>query len=110
MRLLLSSFTGLREVFVVGEILKTTVFHELMSYLPDTTSFVNLFGLSECQCTCTYKLDHPKDATIDSSSVPIGRSLPERKIMLLDDHEQEITAVDVIGELHVAGKRGGSRL
>lgn len=85
--------------------MKVSLFHEISSYLPATTSFVNLFGQSECQCICTYKVDDPNHALFDSSVVPIGYGLPGCRIALFDEHEQEITAIDTIGELYVASKQ-----
>ena len=84
--------------------MKTTVLNQFMPYLSEETTFINLFGQSECQCICTYQINGRCQTFHDSSVVPIGRPLPGCAVALLDDQGEAITKPNIIGELFVTGE------
>ena len=92
------------QFLVSGESLKASVLRQAAPYIPVTTTFVNLFGQSECQCICIHQVNDVQHASFVSSLIPTGRALPGCTVALFDENDKAITTVDTVGELFVTGE------
>ncbi|CAF4275615.1 unnamed protein product, partial [Rotaria sordida] len=60
----------------------------------------SLYGSSECFSVMFHRVHEPR-TTI--GIIPTGSSLPHYQCYLFDEQQQQVTAVDQIGEIHVCG-------
>lgn len=72
----------LKKVFFVGEVFPTKQLHKWLTTLPDI-QYVNLYGSSELAGICCY-YEIP-DADHQPDILPIGKPLPNCKVLLLRD-------------------------
>lgn len=88
------------KVIFSGEVMPMKHLNMWMEKLPEAT-FINVYGPTEITCNCTY---HVIDRTRDYRDViPIGKSFPNERVMLLDDSGHEIKAPHTIGNICVSG-------
>lgn len=88
----------LRRVFFVGEVFPMKQLNKWRRALPDVR-YVNLYGSSEIAgVACHYPVEGEFD---DADTLPIGGSLPNCQVRLVDDG-QVIGAPDVVGEVYIA--------
>ncbi len=88
----------LRRVFFVGEVFPMKQLNKWRTALPHI-DYVNLYGSSELAGIACY---FPVEGEFaDSDSLPIGRSLPNCTVMLVDKG-QIITCSDKVGEIYIA--------
>ncbi|MFJ3020747.1 amino acid adenylation domain-containing protein [Streptomyces tendae] len=71
--------TGLRAVLLAGEVLTGDVVRRLRDALPDVR-LANLYGPSETILATWHAVQEPP-----SGPVPVGRSIPGRQVLVLDD-------------------------
>lgn len=89
-----------REILFSGEAMPVKQLNIWRKHLPDT-KFVNLYGPTEITCNCTYyKIEREFE---DNEKIPIGRPFPNRKVFLLGEDNERITAPGIIGEICVTG-------
>ncbi|HEX5745893.1 MAG TPA: amino acid adenylation domain-containing protein [Archangium sp.] len=98
-----ATFRNVDTLFFGGEAADPTALRELFKHGPPRR-LVNGYGPTECTVFSTYyDVATPPPA---GSSVPIGRSLGNGAIYILDKHMQHVP-IGVPGELYVAGERLG---
>lgn len=91
---------NLKEVITAGEQLQITAnIKELFKKLKDGALY-NQYGPTESHVVTSYKLD--KNPEKWPSLPPIGYSLPNSKLFVLDEYQQPIPA-GIIGELYIGG-------
>lgn len=91
--------TALRAIMFSGEVMPIKHLNKLRKYLPDVM-YVNLYGPTEITCNCTYYIVDREFAP--GESLPIGVPFPNERILLLNEHDQEV-APGGTGELCVSG-------
>ena len=90
----------LKLVMFSGEVLPVKVLNYWKSYLPQI-QYVNLYVPTEITCNCTYYIvDRPFN---EADVLPIGKPFKNTRILLLNEHQQEILEKDCKGEICVAG-------
>lgn len=90
--------TAVNKVLFSGEVMPLKHLQEWRQALPQAM-FVNLYGPTEITCNCTYyKVEQECQGTI-----PIGKAFPNEKVFLLNESQNEVCAVNVEGEICVAG-------
>lgn len=90
----------LRMVMFSGEVMPNKVLNYWRNNCPDI-QYVNLYGPTEITCNCTYyKVERIFQ---DTDVLPIGTTFYNSKVFLLDEHDNQVTAYDSIGEICVAG-------
>ncbi len=90
----------IKKVLFSGEVMPLKHLKDWQKHLPCTT-FVNLYGPTEITCNCTYHIiDHSADY---ENGIPIGKAFDNKKVMLLDAENREITCPGVTGEICVGG-------
>ncbi len=88
----------LRRVFFVGEVFPMKQLNKWRSALPHI-DYVNLYGSSEIAgVACFFPVE---GEFADGDSLPIGKSLPNCTVRLVDKG-QVITAPDTVGEIYIA--------
>lgn len=97
----LKNYAGdLKVVLFAGEAMPTPVFNYWFEKIPGAL-FANLYGPTEITVDCTFKiLDHALDT---DAPVPIGKPCRNTKVLLLDNNQNEITEIGIIGEIYVRG-------
>lgn len=92
--------TSVKKIIFSGEVMPMKHLNEWMSHLPDTI-FVNVYGPTEITCNCTYHvIDRKRDY---NGLIPIGKSFPNERVILLDEEDNEIKEKNKIGEICVCG-------
>ncbi len=94
------AFTGLTQLLVGGEALSVSHVHRALARFPSLW-LVNGYGPSECTVfTACHPL--PPDPPPRPASIPLGRPIGDRRVVVLDRHLSPVP-VGVVGELFVAG-------
>lgn len=89
---------SLRTLIVAGEACSTALVRQHFDALP-AVELYNEYGPTEASVWCTAHKVQPEDA---EGSVPIGRSIPNAEIYILDAHLAPVP-IGVAGELYVGG-------
>ena len=90
----------LKRVLFCGEVMPNKQLNIWRQYLPDML-YANLYGPTEITDACTYYIvDRPFS---DDEPLPIGRPMRNTEILVLDEHDDLVTAPDQVGELCVRG-------
>jgi len=90
----------LKTVWFAGEVFPTAKFNYWRKHLP-WAKFVNLYGPAEITVDCVYHIIQ-RDLS-DDEPIPIGKSLPNTDILVLDEQGRTIKEVGKEGELCVRG-------
>ena len=91
---------GVKQLITGGETLSVDHVRRAINLLPDT-QIINAYGPSECTvCACCYPI--PQQLEADISTIPIGKSIGDRKVYLLDHNLQRVP-IGIPGELYVGG-------
>lgn len=105
---LITTFHGLdyktpkliKRIIFSGEVMPLKHLNNWMSHLPKTL-FVNIYGPTEITCNCTYHIiEKNKDY---SKGIPIGKSINNERVFLLDEENNLIEKPNTIGEICVSG-------
>lgn len=92
---------SVKKVLFSGEVMPVKQLRIWQEALPEAT-FVNLYGPTEITCNCTYyRIDQMAQ---EGDKLPVGYPFPGRRVFLLDEERQEITAPGEAGEICVAGE------
>lgn len=92
--------TLVNKVIFSGEVMPIKHLNIWMEKLPNTT-FINVYGPTEITCNCTYHIiDKKRDY---NGKIPIGKSFPNERVILLDENDREIKNSNVVGEICVVG-------
>lgn len=92
--------TTINKILFSGEVMPLKALKNFKKFLPDVM-YVNLYGPTEITCNCTYHiLDNEADY---SGGIPIGKAFPNEDVFLLDEDNNKITEVEVVGEICVRG-------
>ena len=89
--------TTLRKVFFIGEVMPMKYLNRWRDALPEL-QYVNLYGQSELAGACCWY--EVKKRFADDEVLPMGRTLPNCRIVLLDG-ETVVTEPDHIGEIYL---------
>ncbi len=92
--------TTVRRVLFSGEVMPPKQLRVWQRHLPDAL-YANLYGPSEVTCNCTYYIVDREYA--DNEVIPAGKAFPNERVFLLDEHNQEVTDANVVGEVCVSG-------
>lgn len=87
------------KVIFSGEVMPLKHLNIWMDKLPNAM-FVNIYGPTEITCNCTY---HIIDRNRDYDKIPIGKALPNERVFLLNDDNEEIKEKNISGEICVLG-------
>ena len=93
-------FDGIKEIIVAGE--QVTVTQEMLSFFNYCKScrLLNYYGPSETHVVTAYKF--PKKTDDWPAYPPIGQSISNTKIMILND-EMRIVPIGTLGEIYIGG-------
>lgn len=92
--------TLIKRIIFSGEIMPLKHLNNWMEHLPNTM-FVNIYGPTEITCNCTYHIiDKNKDYT---KGIPIGKSISNERVFLLDEENKLIEKPNIKGEICVGG-------
>ncbi|CAF3805455.1 unnamed protein product [Adineta steineri] len=94
-----SSLSTLRTLDIGGEKSTVQLIEKIHAYLPSSTSMWNSYGPAETTVNCTC---HVIDKCNDIIDIPIGRSLPNYRCLIMDKYQQSCVT-DQDGELFVGG-------
>ena len=90
---------SLRKIWFGGEVFPTAKFNYWRRYLPQVM-FVNSYGPTEVLIHCAhYVVDRELR---DDEPIPIGRALPNREILLIDEEGRQVKQGEE-GEICVRG-------
>ncbi len=88
-----------KRVIFSGEVMPIKHLNQWIEKLPKTT-FVNVYGPTEITCNCTYYIiDNKKEY----EKIPIGKSFPNERVVLIDEDNKIITDKNKVGEICVIG-------
>ncbi|MBR2189610.1 MAG: amino acid adenylation domain-containing protein [Eubacterium sp.] len=90
----------IRDVMFSGEVMPVKALNYWMDNLPGAR-YVNLYGPTEITCNCTYYVVDRRFEPGDA--LPIGRTLPNMRICLMDEQQHRIHEQGKIGEICVEG-------
>lgn len=90
----------LRKIIFGAEAMPTKCYNYWKDNYPEAV-FVQIYGPTEITGVCTYYIVDREYA--NDETIPIGRAFGNTEVFLLDEQDQLITAVDVIGEICVKG-------
>jgi len=94
---------SLRTVVFGGEAFDRSALRTWHARHPDdTTSYANMYGITECTVHVTLSVVDPAESSGDESAVSVGGALPEWGTFVLDDGLQ-LVPPGVVGELYVVG-------
>lgn len=95
-----AALSRVRLVMFSGEVMPAEHLRRWMRRLPEAT-FVNLYGPTEVTCNCLYHvIDRDRDYR---DGVPLGRPLPARRVLLLDEGGRPVRGSGEVGEIYVGG-------
>ena len=90
----------LKKILFAGEVMPAKQLNYWMDYLPNAV-YANLYGPTEITVDCTcYVLDRKFE---NDEAIPIGKSITNVEVFVLDENNQQISEEDKIGELCVKG-------
>lgn len=89
----------LRYVSFGGEAMPAKQLNAWRNNLPNV-QYINVYGPTEVTVDCTYYVVDREFK--DGENVPIGRNIPNKQVVLLDDNSHEV-AVGEVGEICVRG-------
>lgn len=96
--------TTLKNVFFVGEVFPMKQLNKWRKEMPDL-KYVNLYGSSEIAGICLYYEVKKEDVFEDTDSLPMGKTLSNCKIVLVDQESgKAITERNTSGEIYLASK------
>ncbi len=87
----------LRVLMLAGEILPVDLARAWLELFPNPPRLFNLYGPSECVLATWYEV---KEVKPDQLSIPVGRAIDGRQILILDK-EQQLCPIGVRGEIYV---------
>ncbi len=93
-----------RRVIFSGEVMPPKQLRIWQRALPDAM-FVNVYGPTEITCNCTYYIVEREYA--DDEVIPMGRTFPNERVMLLDEDDREVVEPGCEGEICVSGTSVG---
>ncbi|MEG1475787.1 MAG: amino acid adenylation domain-containing protein [Longicatena sp.] len=91
---------ALQKVMFSGEVMPIKQLNVWKEYLPNAM-YVNLYGPTEITCNCTYHIIQEDYEPGDV--IPIGIPFKNEHVFLLDDEDNEVSAVGKLGEIVVSG-------
>ena len=92
--------TAIKKVLFSGEVMPINQLNIWKEHLPNT-QFVNLYGPTEITCNCSYyKIP---DGLFTKDVLPIGKTFPNERIILLDENLKEVKKPRDVGEICVSG-------
>ena len=91
--------TTVKKILFSGEVMPIKHLKIWLEKLPKTM-FVNLYGPTEITCNCLY---HIIDRKKEYEKIPVGKSFPNERVILLNDKNEEIQDKFVTGEICVSG-------
>jgi amino acid adenylation domain-containing protein len=98
--------SSLRYVFLGGEPIQVAAIINWLQSSECKATIVNTYGPTECTDVCAfYSLNQPEEFL--NKSVPIGQSLPNVQLMILDPNHN-LMPIGIIGELCIAGTGVGA--
>lgn len=89
-----------RLVMMSGEVMPLAHLRRWMDRLPHAR-FVNLYGPTEICCNCLFHM--VSRSRRYEGAVPLGRPLPNRRVLLLDRRGQLVEKDGEVGEIYVGG-------
>ena len=90
----------LKKILFAGEVMPAKQLNYWREYLPNAI-YANLYGPTEITVDCTYYiLDREFE---NDDSIPIGKSIANVEVFVLDENNKQIKEADKIGELCVKG-------
>ena len=92
--------TDIKKVLFSGEVMPINQLNIWKEHLPNT-KFINLYGPTEITCNCSY-YEIP-DGPFEKDVLPIGKTFPNERIILLDEDLKEVKKPRDIGEICVSG-------
>lgn len=90
----------LKNILFAGEVFQIENFKILLNHWPDK-KYANLYGPTETNVCTFYKINTMQ---LNYPTFPIGKNCSYAGLLILDENENEITEVNIKGELLVAGK------
>lgn len=87
----------LEQLLLTGEVLPAEMARRWFGLFANPPRLWNLYGPSECILACCYAVEKVSD---DQHSMPIGRAIGEREILILDD-DSKPCADGVAGEIYI---------
>ncbi|MCR4874335.1 MAG: amino acid adenylation domain-containing protein [Clostridia bacterium] len=92
--------TDIKKVLFSGEVMPINQLNIWKEHLPNT-KFINLYGPTEITCNCSY-YEIP-DGPFTKDVLPIGKTFPNERIILLDEELNEVKNPRDVGEICVSG-------
>jgi amino acid adenylation domain-containing protein len=96
----------LRHLLVCGEALSPSLAKTWITHQANIPLH-NLYGPTEATVACTHHKVEPADFTGDQSSISIGQSTTDTKVLILDPITGTESPEGVVGALHLAGDQLG---
>ena len=90
----------LKAIWLNGEVVTTKLKSRVLQIIPDHVRLLNTYSISECHDIADVDLRHVDD--LPSGFCPVGRTIQDVELKLLDEHMQPVSSRDV-GELYVGG-------
>ncbi len=90
----------LKRVLFCGEVMPNKQLNMWRKALPKTL-YANLYGPAETVDASTYYIVNRKFK--DDESLPIGKPFRNTKVLVIDENNKEVTKINEIGELCIAG-------
>lgn len=97
-------------ILVGGEVLRWSVVRKYYDFIKhQDTTMINVYGPTECCVDVSYKvIDYEESRKHVEGVVPIGRPLRNTKFFIVDDMGNEVSMINVKGELVITGKQVGA--
>lgn len=89
-------FSHLRLIVLMGETLSSSHVDLYRQYFPPTCQLRNSYAATEMHTVCSLTIDHHSE--FNGSQIPVGRAVPDKEILLLDEAGQVVEAGQV-GEI-----------
>ncbi len=96
-------------ILVGGEILETELVIRYYSmYSNQRTTVINVYGPTECCVDVSYYYVHINKDAKSYKSVPIGSTLKNTYIDIMDENGEKISSDGILGEIYVSGAQVGA--
>jgi len=88
---------NLEQLLLTGEALSPSLARKWLALFPAPTKLFNLYGPSECILATCFPVEN---VAADQTSVPIGKAIAGREILILDEDQMSCPA-EVTGEIYI---------
>jgi len=96
-------------ILVGGEILRWETLHYYIKSVTDKTTFINVYGPTECCVDVAYKIITFQELSDNESGiVPIGNEILNTNLILRNEYGSTINDIMIKGELVISGKQVGA--